>query len=62
MANPKRKLSRSKRDMRRANWLSAMKPAQLVNCDHCGSKKMPHRACPECGYYHGRNVFIPKGE
>ena len=62
MANPKRKISRSKRDKRRANWFTGMKAAQLVACDHCGAQKMPHHACPECGYYNGRNVFIPKSE
>ena len=60
MANPKRKISRSKRDMRRANWFSGMKTAQVVKCDHCGEKKLPHRACPSCGYYHGRSVVIPQ--
>ena len=60
MANPKRKISRSKRDMRRANWFDDMKENQLVKCDHCGEEKMPHRACPSCGYYNGKSVFIPK--
>ncbi len=60
MANPKRKISRSKRDKRRANWFDDMKSNQLVKCDHCGEQKMPHRACPSCGYYNGKSVFIPK--
>ncbi len=61
MANPKRKLSRSKRDKRRANWFTSLKPSQLTVCDHCGEKKLPHRACPNCGYYNGINVVIPTG-
>jgi len=60
MANPKRKISRSKRDKRRANWFASMKPTQLTTCEHCGAKKLPHRACPSCGYYQGKSVFIPK--
>lgn len=60
MANPKRKISRSKRDKRRANWFDDMTANQLVKCDHCGEQKMPHRACPSCGYYNGKSVFIPK--
>ncbi|MCD4692140.1 MAG: 50S ribosomal protein L32 [Calditrichales bacterium] len=60
MANPKRKISRSKRDKRRAIWFQSLKPASVIACDHCGEKKLPHRACPSCGYYQGRNVFIPK--
>ena len=60
MANPKRKISRSKRDHRRANWVSSIKKSQLTVCENCGEKKIPHRACPSCGYYAGRNVIIPK--
>jgi len=60
MAVPRRKLSRSKRDKRRANWFAAAKPAQLIECGNCGEKKLPHRACPNCGYYKGRNIYIPK--
>lgn len=60
MANPKRKISRSKRDMRRANWFADMKSANLIKCAHCGETKLPHRACPSCGYYNGKSVFIPK--
>lgn len=60
MANPKRKLSRSKRDMRRANWFADIKQNQLISCDHCGEAKLPHRACPSCGYYNGKSVYNPK--
>ncbi len=60
MANPKRKISRSKRDHRRANWFSSLRAARLVTCDHCGEKKLPHRACPSCGYYNGRSIFVSK--
>ena len=60
MANPKRKISRSKRDMRRANWKNSLKTSNVATCDHCGEPKLPHRACSSCGYYNGRSVFIPK--
>ena len=60
MANPKRKISRSKRDMRRANWFSSMKSVQLSTCSNCGAKKMPHRVCPECGYYKGESIIQPE--
>jgi large subunit ribosomal protein L32 len=62
MANPKRKISRSKRDKRRANWFASMKTTQLVECDHCGEQKLPHHVCPNCGYYKGRSVVIPKND
>jgi len=60
MANPKRKISRSKRDHRRANWFDGMKATQLTTCDHCGEQKLPHRACPSCGYYNGTSIYMPR--
>jgi large subunit ribosomal protein L32 len=26
-------------------------------CPGCGTPKLPHKACPECGYYRGRPVI-----
>ncbi len=57
MANPKRKVSRSKRDMRRAHWMNSITPPSLSDCTNCGEKKLPHHACPKCGYYKGQKVF-----
>ncbi|MBI1368738.1 MAG: 50S ribosomal protein L32 [Planctomycetes bacterium] len=28
----------------------ALKPVQTVVCPHCGSPRMPHAACNNCGY------------
>ncbi len=58
MALPKHKISRSRRDKRRANW-KASAPA-VTECSNCHQPKMPHRACPNCGYYKGRSVFLPR--
>ncbi len=62
MANPKRKLSRSKRDKRRSQWYASMKDASLSRCNNCGEMRLPHHACPECGYYKGKSTVIPKSE
>ncbi|MFN3305933.1 MAG: 50S ribosomal protein L32 [Candidatus Kapaibacteriota bacterium] len=55
MPNPKRRMSKSRRDKRRAHY----KPATptLSVCPQCGAVKLPHRACPECGYYNGRKIL-----
>lgn len=54
MAVPKGKTSKSKRDMRRAHdYLNA--PALSV-CPQCKEPKAPHRACPSCGTYKGKDV------
>lgn len=53
MAVPKSKVSKARRDKRRANWKLAV--PQLVRCPECGAYRMPHRICPACGKYDGRS-------
>lgn len=57
MANPKRKISKSKRDKRRANWLRNLSSPSFTECRNCGEVKLPHHACPKCGYYKGQKIF-----
>lgn len=52
---PKRKISKGRRDRRRAHH--ALKTANLVQCNNCGEMRLPHRVCPSCGYYQGREVI-----
>ena len=55
MAVPKRKTSKSKTKMRRpAN--SKMVATGFVSCPQCHEPKLPHRVCPDCGYYKGKEV------
>jgi large subunit ribosomal protein L32 len=57
VAVPKRKTSRSNTRSRRSMW-KATAPA-LAPCPNraCGELKPPHRACPTCGQYDGRQVL-----
>ena len=55
MAVPKRRTSRSKRNMRRANHDKVTAP-NLVACANCGEPVVSHRACSSCGHYKGRAV------
>jgi large subunit ribosomal protein L32 len=58
MAVPKRRISSSRRDMRRSHHaLNAFAPSV---CSHCKQPKMSHRVCPSCGYYDGREVLSIK--
>lgn len=55
MAVPFRKVSKTRRDQRRAH--DALKANGLVKCTNCGEMIRPHRACPKCGYYKGEEVI-----
>ena len=55
MAVPKKKMSRSRTRRRKARW--KVSPPSLVHCQHCGARHVPHRVCPECGTYRGREVI-----
>lgn len=55
MAVPKRRTTRSKRDMRRSANSKVTAP-QLVACPNCADSMVPHRVCPSCGHYKGREV------
>ena len=55
MAVPKRRTTRSKRNMRRANH-DKVTPVQLIACPKCGEPVVPHRVCASCGHYKGREV------
>jgi large subunit ribosomal protein L32 len=61
MAVPKMKVSKSRRDMRRAHhFLVAANPNE---CGNCGELKRPHHVCPSCGQYDGRDVVdVTRGE
>jgi large subunit ribosomal protein L32 len=41
--------------MRRA-YNSVLKIPQLSTCPQCAAPYVPHRVCPACGFYKGRQV------
>lgn len=62
MAVPKRRTSRSKRNIRRANHDKVTAP-NLSPCPKCGEPTVSHRACASCGFYKGREVVpVQKSE
>jgi large subunit ribosomal protein L32 len=54
MAVPKKKISSARRGARRAH--NALKTSSLSTCSNCQESVMPHRVCPKCGWYDGREV------
>lgn len=60
MAHPKRRHSHARTHKRRAH--DALKTKSISVCPNCREAKLPHRACPHCGYYRGRQVIEVKKE
>ncbi len=55
MAVPKKRTSAQRRDQRRANHRAAT--PRVNECPRCHSPRLPHRVCPTCGTYAGREVI-----
>jgi len=58
MAVPKKKTSKSVRNMRRSHH--ALSTTNSVECPNCGEPKLPHHVCAACGHYDGRVVIKAK--
>jgi large subunit ribosomal protein L32 len=54
MAVPKKKVSPSRRGMRRSHL--ALTAQAHHDCPNCGELKRPHHICASCGHYDGREV------
>jgi large subunit ribosomal protein L32 len=54
MAVPKKKTSKSRRDKRRAQH--GIEAPRVNVCPQCGQPKRPHRVCPTCKTYKGREI------
>ena len=54
MAVPRKKVSKSRRDMRRSH--DRLRPVNVSECPSCGEFKRPHHICQACGHYNGREV------
>jgi large subunit ribosomal protein L32 len=57
MAVPKKRTSRTRRDKRRATH--SVSAPRTNRCPRCHSARLPHRVCPTCGTYAGREVIAP---
>ena len=59
MAVPKRRQTRAKSKMRRAQH-DKVTPVNLAPCKNCGEPVLPHRVCASCGHYKGVKVVTTK--
>ena len=60
MAQPKRRTSKSKIRMRKMGQKGEITAS--VPCQECGAPRLPHRVCPSCGMYNGRQVLTIAAE
>ena len=60
MAVPQNRVTRSRRNMRRAH--DALSAANPNECSSCGELKRPHHVCPSCGHYADREVVAQTNE
>jgi large subunit ribosomal protein L32 len=55
MSVPKQRHTKQRRDRKRKRF--AIKPKETQKCSKCGSLKLSHQVCPNCGYYKGREII-----
>lgn len=60
MAVPKRKTSRSVRNMRRSH--DSLKKGSWQTCPECGEYSIPHHVCRKCGTYKKRIVLTQEAD
>lgn len=60
MAVPKQKQSHARTAQRRAQH--KVNAPSTNACPQCHSPRLPHRVCPVCGSYKGREVVAPRAD
>ncbi|TAM60035.1 MAG: 50S ribosomal protein L32 [Chloroflexota bacterium] len=55
MGVQKRRVSHARQGERRSHH--AMRVPELEPCPHCREPKLIHHACPNCGWYGGREAI-----
>lgn len=60
MAVPKKKTSKSKKNMRRSHH--ALGANAVVECPKCGELMRPHHVCEACGYYNKKEVIVKSAD
>ncbi|AXH98611.1 50S ribosomal protein L32 [Sporosarcina sp. PTS2304] len=54
MAVPKRRTSKTKKNLRRTHL--KLEVPGMNTCDNCGEMKLAHHVCKSCGHYKGKDV------
>jgi large subunit ribosomal protein L32 len=61
MAVPRSKTSKARTSRRQTINMKLAVPT-LIECSTCGNRVVPHRVCPKCGFYRGKQVIIPNAK
>ena len=64
-AVPKKKPSKTRARHRHSAWEASQiqaQPQDTIACPQCGTQRLAHRACPDCGYYKDNQVVEPKAQ
>jgi large subunit ribosomal protein L32 len=61
MAVPRAKTSKARTSRRQSINMKLNAPA-LIECASCGNRVVPHRVCPKCGFYRGKQVIAPESK
>jgi len=56
MAVPKKKVSKSRRNMRRFAAGNKLDKTTVITCPSCSEPTRPHRICA-CGFYDGKSIL-----
>lgn len=60
MAHPKRRQCNTRQNKRRSH--DGLKAQSLSACSNCSAKIKPHRVCPKCGFYKGKQTVTIKAK
>lgn len=55
MPHPKKRKTKAGTNQRRSHH--ALSALNLTTCRKCGKTILPHKTCPGCGYYKGKEVI-----
>jgi len=55
MAHPKTRISKQRKRKRRTHY--KIEAPNVIACSNCGSPKLTHHICGECGYYRNRALI-----
>jgi large subunit ribosomal protein L32 len=62
MAVPKKRTSVARKGARRAGQHHKLYQTHSMSCPNCGDLTLPHRVCPSCGTYKGKEFIEMKDD